>query len=116
MAFIKLSIFLQMIRIFIPIHQTKSFYFLVTFAALNTMWFVGRFFITAFQCTPVSRTWDRTVDGHCLDYATTTFVSGGVNMATDCIMLALPIFWISRLKMDMKRKLTAGVVFVVGLL
>lgn len=105
-----------MTRIFIPLHQTKSFYFTVAFGAINTLWFIAIFFVSVFQCIPVSRVWDARIAGHCLDYSIWIVIAGAFNMISDCIMLALPMLWIARLQMDIKRKLTAAAVFVIGVL
>ncbi|KAF2110496.1 hypothetical protein BDV96DRAFT_528100, partial [Lophiotrema nucula] len=116
MALIKLSILLQMIRIFVPIPYTRSFYFIIGFAVINTLWSSAFCLVTVFRCVPVSKTWNSKLAGHCLDYSTWIIGAGVLNIVSDYIMLVLPMFWIARLQMDNKRKLTAGAIFVIGFL
>jgi hypothetical protein len=116
MAFSKLSILLQMERIFVPFHHTKTWYLVLCFTFVNMSWFVAVGFVTLFQCRPVKKRWDPSLSGHCLDYSIWVVVAAIFNMLSDFIILALPIVWISRLKMDLKRKLTTGAVFFIGAL
>ena len=77
------------------------------------------FFIEAFNCNPVEKVWHSlTYTGPftCFDNSMVEFVIGGFNIATDVIILLLPIPMVLSLQMDPKRKLGLLVVFGTGIL
>jgi hypothetical protein len=77
------------------------------------------FFIEAFNCNPVEKVWHTlTYKGEfsCFDNSMVEFVIGGFNIATDVIILVMPVPIILNLHMDPRRKLGLLVVFSTGIL
>ncbi|KAL8929542.1 MAG: hypothetical protein Q9208_001211 [Pyrenodesmia sp. 3 TL-2023] len=77
------------------------------------------FFILAFNCNPVQKTWHvQTFKGPAKCFAATTvqFVIGGFNIATDLVILVMPMPIILHLQMDLKRKIGLLVIFSTGIL
>lgn len=77
------------------------------------------FFIEAFNCNPVTKVWHSlTYKGKfsCFDNSMVEFVIGGFNIATDLIILVMPVPIILNLKMDLKRRLGLLVIFSTGIL
>ena len=77
------------------------------------------FFIEAFNCNPVGKVWhELTYTGKfsCFDNSMVEFVIGGFNIATDTIILVMPVPIILNLQMDRKRKLGLLLLFSTGVL
>lgn len=77
------------------------------------------FFILAFNCNPVRATWHVvTFEGpaKCFPATTVQFVIGGFNIATDLVILIMPIPIILQLQLDSKRKIGLLVIFSTGIL
>ncbi|KAL8761207.1 MAG: hypothetical protein Q9184_002655, partial [Pyrenodesmia sp. 2 TL-2023] len=77
------------------------------------------FFIIAFNCNPVQKTWHTLTyrgPGKCLARTVIQFVIGGFNIATDFLILIMPIPIILHLKMDSKRKIGLLVIFGTGIM
>lgn len=77
------------------------------------------FFIEAFNCNPVEKVWHGlTYTGKfsCFDNSMVEFVIGGFNIATDTIVLVMPVPIILNLQMDRKRKLGLLLLFSTGAL
>ncbi|PSN69611.1 hypothetical protein BS50DRAFT_618648 [Corynespora cassiicola Philippines] len=116
LALSKISILLQMIRIFIPCKRTPSWYAMVIFTWFNTIWFIGAELSSIFQCSPIKTVWHPEIRGQCINLVVRALMSGVFNIISDITMLVLPMFWISRLRLDLRKKITAALVFIVGLL
>lgn len=70
---------------------------------------------TIFTCYPVQKYWDFTVtEGKCLDRNAITFVNAGVNIATDLVLLAIPIPLLKNLQIPKKQKFILVGVFACG--
>lgn len=86
------------------------------FIAANMMWFTAAFFASIFQCVPIAKTWNNTISGRCIAYSAYIVVVGVGNLVSDVIMLAMPIFWIMKLHISLKRRIGAAGILAVGLL
>lgn len=111
---IKLTFLFLYRRIFSP--QTTTKYFInggiVFVACLNT----GLLFSTIFMCSPVARSWNSALDGHCINPKVLPYFSGVTSFLTDIYILILPIPLLWRLNMGRKRKFRLAVIFGTGLL
>jgi hypothetical protein len=114
-AFAKMCILLQILRIFVPRHQIKTYYFMVGFIIVNMLWNVSACLTILLQCTPLKRLWDHNIPGHCINYTPWVIVWGIFYTASDIIVLGLPFVWIWRLKLNMRKKITAFAVFAFGI-
>ena len=77
---------------------------------------VATWFATIFQCTPIPRAWDKSLYGTCIDITANWYANAGFSIATDVIILVLPmpILYKSRLPPNQKRALMF--VFALGAL
>ncbi|KAJ5439716.1 uncharacterized protein N7458_010714 [Penicillium daleae] len=107
----KMSILMLYLRIF------PQRWFRITCYALLiilTSYMVAAFFASIFQCTPVTRAWDRSIPGSCIDITTNWYANAGFSIATDFIILALPMYPIYKSKTPLKRKIALMIVFALG--
>ncbi|KAL4403331.1 integral membrane protein [Colletotrichum abscissum] len=77
----------------------------------------GTLFIVPFatQCVPVQSIWDRTItDRRCLNLQAVGYSSGGLAMAEDIAILLLPIPYVWRLKISLRRRLAVIALFSIG--
>lgn len=107
----KTSVVLLYKRIFI----TKQFQYLC-WATLAIV--VGSGFSTSiatiFQCLPIERSWNKSVEGTCIDNGMFWLANAVLNIATDVIVLALPIREVFNLHLRLQEKLALCGVFLLG--
>ncbi|KAJ5290130.1 uncharacterized protein N7443_010383 [Penicillium atrosanguineum] len=107
----KMSILMLYLRIFIQRWFRITCHVLLL---IITSYMVAAFFASVFQCTPVSRAWDKTIPGSCIDITTNWYANAGFSIATDIIILALPMYPLYKTKMMLKRKIALMIVFALG--
>ncbi|KAK4160342.1 hypothetical protein QBC43DRAFT_270684 [Cladorrhinum sp. PSN259] len=66
------------------------------------------------QCTPIARTWDKQIDGTCVNIYVLFNTNGVVAMVTDIIILVLPFPLVYRLTLPWAQKLALIPVFGLG--
>ena len=76
---------------------------------------IAGMFIKIWECVPREKMWDKSIDGHCVDFAAFMISSGVFNTATDVIILFLPIKAVWGLQMTAKAKLGIISIFTIGL-
>ncbi|KAF2865328.1 hypothetical protein BDV95DRAFT_507298 [Massariosphaeria phaeospora] len=108
----KISILIQYFRIF-PIQRFRMVCtVLLGFVAAFGIWTL---FGSIFLCFPIEAFWDRTVtDGRCLDQQAVWFTNGGMNIAQDFAILALPIPVLRNMDILKQQKQALMVVFALG--
>lgn len=68
-----------------------------------------------FSCSPFKRGWDVTItEGHCVNHAALYIATAVINMATDLILLVLPIPLARKLQMPTIQKVGLVILFGVG--
>ena len=68
-----------------------------------------------FACTPFRRNWDVTItEGSCIDRTPLYMATAVLNMATDILLLVLPVPMVVRLQMPRAQKLGLICIFGVG--
>ncbi|PVH92218.1 hypothetical protein DM02DRAFT_605614 [Periconia macrospinosa] len=113
---LKLSVLLQLKRIFCSSYQRDSvWWILMTLIASVTIYYWACFFSFVFQCWPRAKIENPGIDGVCIDILSATLAAGIINLVTDVGMLVAPMFAIWRLQMPIKRKFGVAAVFGVGL-
>lgn len=117
--FIKLSILLQYLRIFVPDRKGN----LATFIAIQIcIWFIFSFsviylFWNIFLCNPREKLWNPLITtGHCYNSNTDAESSGIFNVVSDFAILLLPMPCLWKLQMPMRKKILMVGVFATGLL
>lgn len=79
--------------------------------------FVSTFIVGIFSCDPVKYSWDKSLDGHCVDTVPWWFTYATLNMLTDIMILAMPIPLINGLmKITKRQKYVLMAIFLLGAL
>ena len=114
---LKLAIFLQFLRIFIPTVD-RSFTFWTTHILLwvNTIFYTIVIFTEIFACQPMKKIWDPLVlEGKCLNTPMSYLICASFNFALDFVMLVWTQKVIWNLNMSTLKKLQVGVLFLAGI-
>ena len=78
-------------------------------------WCIALIFSVIFGCKPVGYFWDKTIQGgHCINENVLSYGITAANIATDIIVLVLPIPWLWNLQMRTSKKLALSGIFVLG--
>lgn len=84
--------------------------------AMTFVWWVVIAGIAFFQCQPFQKIWLPETEGHCIDN-TKFFIGNAVpNIFTDCCIMLLPTYEISRLHMRSAQKVSLAGIFLLGTL
>ncbi|KAL5371436.1 hypothetical protein PMIN06_012881 [Paraphaeosphaeria minitans] len=77
--------------------------------------FISFFVATCLQCTPFSYSWDKSIpEGHCFDTLAFGYSSSVPNIATDLVVIFLPIRTVLDLKVSTVRKIGLILIFLTG--
>lgn len=71
---------------------------------------------SVWQCSPIARAWDKSIPGSCINITGNWYANAGFSIATDVIILALPMLPIYQSKLPSGQKLALMVVFALGIL
>ncbi|KAJ5982847.1 hypothetical protein N7481_004946 [Penicillium waksmanii] len=107
----KMSILMLYLRIFI-----QRWFRMVCYALLCIIasYMVAAFFASIFQCIPVAKAWNKAIPGSCIDITTNWYANAGFSIATDIIILALPMYPIYNSRIVLDRKIALMMVFALG--
>lgn len=110
----KISILLLYLRIF----AVFTWFRLIGRALIGivTAYMIAAFFAAVFQCTPVEKAWNRSIAGSCINIEKNWYANAGFSIATDAIILLLPIRPILSLKLPAGEKVAVLGVFILGAL
>lgn len=111
MVGVKFSILLLYRRIF-PSRQFRKG--LLGVFAVVVGWFFASLFCSIFNCYPISKSWDPSISGFCINYGTVTLVIGISNILIDFTLLGLPMPLLWGLKMSTRKKVLLTSMFAVG--
>lgn len=110
----KASILLLYLRIF---GNVKWFRWLCTvLTAIVATYCAISVTVTIFQCTPVTRVYDKTVAGRCIDNSKFWFANAGFSIATDLVILFMPLPMVYVLQLPRVQKAALMAVFTLGAL
>ena len=110
----KLTLILFFERIFFPNPRLKIFTRIGIFSCL--IFYIAILFRSIFQCSPLQKSWDPLLPGHCISQAVASYTTGVFNIISDLYILILPMPCIWILKLETGRKLRIMGIFSVGLL
>lgn len=117
MAFLKIAIMLEILRVFVPARVRNGTYWATQINLwVNTIFNILLIFLVMFSCTPRARFWDPTVKGRCLDYRSLILAGSVICLVTDLVILFLPQRIIYGLKLKMSRKIGLSLIFAIGIL
>ncbi|KAF2149812.1 hypothetical protein K461DRAFT_281029 [Myriangium duriaei CBS 260.36] len=109
----KISILASYLRIF----TTSRLFRAACWSTIATvlMWTIGSTVATILQCIPIQAAWNKAVKGaKCTNSDVFWLAYGGINIATDLMILILPIRPVLQLKMRLREKVGLLLAFMVG--
>ncbi|GKZ16528.1 hypothetical protein AbraIFM66951_000239 [Aspergillus brasiliensis] len=107
----KLSILLMYYRIFRFPYFKKWAYAIGTFVIL---WVICITFLFIFICVPVQKLWYPSLPGHCISQVGTWIANATSTIATDLIILLLPLPQVWKLQLRLSEKIALTVAFGLG--
>ena len=117
LTFVKLSFLFFYKRIFTGSNVKKVIWATIIFNILFGLAFP---LAGVFVCRPISYTWRNwdgpKADGRCINNNALVWANGGVSVAVDFWMLAIPLSQVIHLQMKFKKKIALGLMFGVGTL
>lgn len=112
LLFIKLSLFLQYWRLIRQVSKYRTIFIIV--AAIVMAWAAGILVVMICICIPVEGYWDKTIPAQCIPDRDIQIINAAGNIATDFILLVLPIPMIWRLHLTIGRKFALTGLFSLG--
>ncbi|ETI21969.1 hypothetical protein G647_06039 [Cladophialophora carrionii CBS 160.54] len=109
--FAKLSMLFLYLRIFSSRNFRMAAY-AVMFICVGTA--IGTILPTIFACHPIEKAWIPTVPGRCIWTPGIWYASSSINIATDVMIIVLPIAQIRSLKLPKAQKIGLAVLFSLG--
>ncbi|KAI8962143.1 hypothetical protein F5Y11DRAFT_324019 [Daldinia sp. FL1419] len=108
----KASILLLYLRIF---SNTKWFRCACRFMLLIVVTYcIASVTATIFQCTPITKAFDKSMKGICIDNGKFWYANSGFSIATDIIILTLPMTLVYALQIPRVQKAALMIVFALG--
>ncbi len=115
LALVKSSVLIFLTRLFGQKDWVRRSLLWLNVANISQM--VAVFFAIMLQCTPVAFNWDLTIrGGHCVDRRILYVSTSVFNILTDFIILGLPLWVFTSLKIPRRTKIALLVVFLLGFL
>jgi hypothetical protein len=109
----KVSVLFQYMRIFTTRSTTRICIVLLVIVVVYGVWATVS---AIFTCIPVAAYWDGTIKGKCLPKGPIWFINGGINIATDFMIVLVPATLIRQLQLSATQKIGLYMVFMVGIL
>lgn len=110
----KLSILLLYCRLFRDSHSVVTAARIT--AVFTFLWAVSVVLAASLICQPMKEQWIHVDGGHCGNRFLLYLIHGFSNLATDLIVVLLPLPYLYRLKLPMQTKVGLGIVFSLGLM
>lgn len=107
----KISILLQYRRIFAIQKMRFACNILLVIVVIYATW---TFISGWLNCVPVAKFWDSSVKGYCLSKTGLWFSNSGVHIASDLIILVLPMPVIKSLKLPQRQRIALMAIFALG--
>ncbi|KAK4109438.1 hypothetical protein N656DRAFT_847794 [Canariomyces notabilis] len=109
----KISVLLMYKRIFsTPKIKTMTWILI----GLNVAWTLTFIFALMFSCMPIASSWDYTLDFTCVDLKALFTTALATDVATDFLVLLLPLYKVWQLQMPLARKIMIMGIFLLGIL
>lgn len=114
LGFSKTSILLLYSQLF----QTEHYVVVAARATIAThmVWVAGTILTAFLICQPFSKHWETVSGGHCGDQVRSFIIIGTINLATNLVIIVLPLPSLYKLRMGIYKKLALVAVFGLGLL
>lgn len=91
---------------------------MATWAVLAVIcaWFTGNILQVFLICRPLASNWDPSVKATCGNRPLVYVIMGSINVATDAVIMILPVPYIRQLQMSTSSKVGVSTTFLFGLL
>lgn len=110
----KVSILLQLSAVFSGRNRGLFYWTSLFLILINVIFYVALSFALVFQCRPLEKAWNHSVDGICVNQDALLTSSGPFNIISDCLIFLLPIWAIWQLRLPVRRRLEVISAFAVG--
>lgn len=115
LALVKSSVLIFLSRLFGQKDWIRRFLLWLNVANISQM--VAVFFAITLQCLPIAFNWDPTIrGGRCVDRRVLFISTAVFNIVTDLLILGLPLWVFSSLKIPKRTKIALLFVFLLGFL
>ncbi|KAI0406564.1 hypothetical protein F4802DRAFT_596261 [Xylaria palmicola] len=116
--FIKLSILMQYIEIFMPNREPLiMFWATIVLIVANFLFYSTSVFLEIFSCQPIDKAWNLLIkEGHCIDLIKLNIAASTFNVISDITILLLPQPMIWKLKLPFRNRLTVSTIFLVAII
>ncbi|KIM94157.1 hypothetical protein OIDMADRAFT_60991 [Oidiodendron maius Zn] len=112
LGFAKMSMLFLYLRIFTGRIFRISAY-TVMFIVISSA--IGTIFPNIFQCRPIEKAWNLSLPGECISMSKIWYASSACDIATDVMIILLPISQLPRLKLPKVHKVALGGLFCIGI-
>ncbi|OAP64664.1 hypothetical protein AYL99_00636 [Fonsecaea erecta] len=106
---------LSMLFLYLRIFSSRGFRiaaYIVMFICVGTA--IGTIFPTIFACHPIQKAWTPTLPGKCIWTPGIWYSSSSINIATDVMIILLPVAQIQSLKLPKAQKFGLALLFSLG--
>lgn len=110
---IKISILSLYYRLFHSYSRKFTIAVFVTTSITVVGWLTA-FLIFVFQCVPVAYAFDKSLDGHCLDFKQLFIATSTIDICIDVVLLVLPLPVVWHLRLLNWQKLAISGMFLLG--
>lgn len=111
----KISVCLFLLRIF----RSSTFRWVgYIMIGINSAIAITWMLLDSFHCIPVHLAWTQwegLEQGKCINFIAATYANGIVNIIVDVVMVAMPIYEVSKLNLSQRKKIGVAVMFASGL-
>ncbi|KAH8589763.1 hypothetical protein B0O99DRAFT_472010, partial [Bisporella sp. PMI_857] len=110
-ALTKVSLLFMYYRLF-PIDNMRIGCWIL--GVLSICWCISIIMVSIFQCTPISKAWNPTIPGHCINLKGSFIGNAVPNILTDIAILALPMPHVWSLHTTLIQKCQLSALFLLG--
>lgn len=113
LALVKASVLIFLLRLFGQKDGVRRVIYILMVVNLAQMF--GVFFAIIFQCSPIAFNWDLSIrGGHCIEQRVLYTSTAAFTILTDLLVLAVPLWIFTSLKIPRKTKFALLFVFLLG--
>ena len=75
---------------------------------------VSSMLVLAFQCTPVSKTWNIAQPGRCINIAAFYYANAAIMIGNDIVLYIMPMVFIRNLQLNRSKRIVINILFGLG--
>lgn len=87
----------------------------IILSILLILYYVATIFAKIWECIPITRAWDQSIPGHCIDVLMLVNVDGIFNAVTDFIIVIMPLWVVWNMNMKVTKKAYVVLAFTFGM-